>query len=176
MFDPIQMHGIIRYANRVRIKNEDLAQHSFSVAYYMFKIAADFNICDSIRNEAIAMAIIHDIGECFTSDLPHDVKYENLELKDLCDKLERKYVDKLPECKDLWHKLEDNGDTIQKLMVKLGDSLSAQAYAKREISLGNNTDEMKEILNDTNKRVDKYVDLLHKKLQIEEGWENYDRA
>ena len=175
VFDPIQMHGIIRYANRNRIKNEDLAQHSFSVAYYVFKIAYDFNICDKIRNEAIAMAIIHDIGECFTSDLPHDVKYKNPELKQLCDKLERKYIDQLFECKDLWHKLEDNGDTIQKVMVKLGDSMSVKSYANREIKLGNNTDEMKEIFDNSNERVKLYINKLKEILQTTDGWENYDK-
>ena len=160
VFDPIQMHGIIRYANRNRIKDEDLAQHSYSVAYYIFIIADRFCIPDDIRNEAIAMAVIHDIGECFTSDLPHDVKYENPELKELCDKLERKYIDQLSECKDLWHKLEDNGETIQKVMVKLGDSMSVKSYVDREISLGNKTEEMKTIAIDAEKRISLYIDKL----------------
>lgn len=153
MFDPIQMHGIIRYANRVRIKDEDLAQHSYSVAYYCFDIAKEFNIPDDIRNEAIAMAIIHDIGECFTSDLPHDIKYENPELKDLCDKLERKYIDKLPSCRELWHKLEDNKDSIQFIMVKLGDSMSAKSYVERELALGNNTEVMRDIQENVDYRI-----------------------
>lgn len=152
-FDPMQMHGIIRYANRVRIKNEDLAQHSYSVAYYCFDIAAEFNIPDDIRNEAIAMAIIHDIGECFTSDLPHDIKYENPELKNLCNQLERKYVDKLPNIRTLWFNLEDNGDTIQKWMVKLGDDLSVKSYVDRELALGNQTDEFKLISQQIDERI-----------------------
>lgn len=166
MFDPIQMHGIIRYANRVRIKDEDLAQHSYSVAYYCFDIAYEFNIPDRIRNEAIAMAIIHDIGECFTSDLPHDVKYENPELKELCDKLERKYVDKLPSCRDLWYKLEDNKNSIQHLMVKLGDSLSAKSYVERELALGNNTEIMREIQTEITERIKIFKDKL--KVRMEE--------
>lgn len=152
-FDPMQMHGIIRYANRVRIKNEDLAQHSYSVAYYCFDIAVEYNIPDNIRNEAIAMAIIHDIGECFTSDLPHDVKYENPELKNLCDQLERKYVEQLPNIRNLWFDLEDNGETIQKRMVKLGDSLSVKAYVDRELALGNNTEEFKQISTEIDRRI-----------------------
>lgn len=163
-FDPMQMHGIIRYANRIRIKDEDLAQHSYSVAYYCFDIAAEFGIPDDIRNEAIAMSIIHDIGECFTSDLPHNVKYENPELKQLCDKLERKYVEQLPHIKNLWNKLENNGDTIQKLMVKLGDSLSVRAYADRELSLGNNTEVFKEISKNIDDRISMYRQKLKKKV------------
>ena len=164
MFDPIQMHGIIRYANRVRIKDEDLAQHSYSVAYYCFDIAYDYDIPDKIRNEAIAMAIIHDIGECFTSDLPHDVKYENPELKDLCEKLERKYVDKLPSCRELWYKFQDN-DSIQSIMVKLGDSLSAKSYVERELALGNNTDVMKNIQKEIEARIPVFKDKLKNRME-----------
>lgn len=169
MFDPIQMHGIIRYANRVRIKDEDLAQHSYSVAYYCFDIAKEFNIPDDIRNEAIAMAVIHDIGECFTSDLPHDVKYENPELKNLCDKLERKYVDKLPSCRDLWYKLEDNKNSIQSLMVKLGDSMSAKSYVERELMLGNNTPIMNEIRDDVNERIRMFKAKLRGQMEVYYG-------
>lgn len=162
-FDPIQMHGIIRYANRLRIKDEDLAQHSFSVAYYMFDIAKKYGIPDNIRNEAIAMSIIHDIGECFTSDLPHDVKYENPELKELCDKLERKYVDRIDSIKDLWFKLEDNKDSIQSIMVKLGDSMSAMSYVERELKLGNKTETMSNIYYEIQNRILSLSDKMAEK-------------
>lgn len=171
MFDPMRMHGIIRYVNRARIKDEDLAQHSYSVAYYCFRIAYDFNIPDDIRNEAIAMAIIHDIGEVFTSDLPHDVKYENPELKELCDKLERKYIDReLPEAKQLWYKLEDKENpTIPSIMVKLADSMSVEAYAEREISLGNQTKIIKNILDNAHKRIEKQSKILIERIEEYEG-------
>lgn len=160
-FDPIQMQGIIRYANRNRIKDEDLAQHSLSVAYYCFEIAIQYNIPDDIRNEAIAMSVIHDIGECYTSDLPHDVKYENPELKQLCDKLEVKFIDNLnPQVSRLWHKLEDNRDSIQYLMVKLADSMSVKAYVDRELTLGNKDNIMVEI----SQEIDNRINLFSKKL------------
>ena len=155
MFDPMRMHGIIRYANRNRIKNEDLAQHSYSVAYYCFEIAEKYHISDTTRNEAIAMSIIHDIGEVFTSDLPHDVKYENPELKELCDKLERKYInEQMYPIKDLWNKLEDKEHpTLAGAMVKLGDSLSVNAYVDREIELGNTSPIMAEIKRNIQDRI-----------------------
>ena len=152
MFDPMRMHGIIRYVNRARIKDEDLAQHSYSVAYYCFQIAMEFCIPDDIRNEAIAMAIIHDIGECFTSDLPHDVKYENPELKELCDKLEDK-----------------ENPTISGTMVKLADSMSVEAYAEREISLGNKTPIMQEILSNAKERIEKQEKLLIERMEEYDG-------
>lgn len=169
MFDPMRMHGIIRYANRNRIKNEDLAQHSYSVAYYCFQIANEYHIKDEIRNEAIAMSIIHDIGEVFTSDLPHDIKYENPELKELCDTLERRYVNtQLPEVKDLWNKLEDKQHpTLAGAMVKLGDTLSVDAYVNREIELGNKSPIMKEIKEDVQKRIVEQTKILVSMLDYE---------
>lgn len=155
-FDPMRMHGIIRYANRNRIKNEDLAQHSYSVAYYCFEIAEKYHILKETRNKAIAMAVIHDIGEVFTSDLPHDVKYENPELKQLCDKLERKYVhEELPNSvAELWDELEDKENpSLAGAIVKLGDSLSVNAYVDREIELGNTSPIICEIKQDIQKRI-----------------------
>ena len=166
MFDPMRMHGIIRYVNRNRIKDEDLAQHSYSVAYYCFQIAKEFNIPDSIRNEAIAMAIIHDIGEVFTSDLPHDVKYENPELKTLCDQLERRYITtELPEVSELWNKLEDKQNpNIPAAMVKLADSMSVLAYSNREINLGNRTKEIVEINANARYRISQWKEELKRRL------------
>ena len=156
MFDPIQMHGIIRYANRVRIKDEDLAQHSFGVAYYCFQICHQYGLPEDIMYKAVSMGVIHDIGECFTSDLPHDVKYENPELKELCDKLERKYVhEQLPSSvADLWEELEDKENpSLAGAIVKLGDSLSVNAYVDREIELGNTSPIICEIKTDIQKRI-----------------------
>ena len=166
MFSPIQMQGIIRYGNRLRIKDEDLAQHSYSVAYYCFEIARKYSIPDDIRNEAIAMAIIHDIGEVFTSDLPHDVKYENPELKELCDKLEDKYIQKeLPEVYNLWQKAESKDKkSISSVMVKIADSMSVRDYCQREIILGNNTHEIMEILENANERIKSQEIKLEKEL------------
>lgn len=166
MFDPMRMHGIIRYVNRNRIKDEDLAQHSYSVAYYCFQIAKEFDIPNSIRNEAIAMAIIHDIGEVFTSDLPHDVKYENPELKELCDQLERRYINiELPEVSELWNKLEDKQNpSIPAAMVKLADSMSVLAYSNREIDLGNQTKEMIEINANARYRISQWKEELKRRL------------
>lgn len=165
MFDPIQMEGLIRYANRVRIKDEDLAQHSYCVAYYCFQIALEYEIPDSIRNKAISMSIIHDIGECFTSDLPHDVKYENPELKELCDKLERKYVNKLPEISELWDELELNKMSIEYAMVKLADSMSVLAYSNRELQLGNTTKEMVEINQNAKDRIEQWSIELKRRIE-----------
>ena len=169
MFDPIQMEGLIRYANRVRIKDEDLAQHSYCVAFYCFQIANEYNITDEIRNKVIAMAIIHDIGECFTSDLPHDVKYENPELKELCDKLEKKYVNELPEISPLWNELEDKKDSVEYAIIKLADSMSVLAYSKRELLLGNKTPEMLEIFKNAEERIAQWADELRKRLGENNG-------
>ena len=164
MFDPIQMQGLIRYANRARIKDEDLAQHSYSVAFYCFQIAEQYNIPEDTRNKAIAMAIVHDIGEVYTSDLPHDVKYQNPELKELCDKLECNYIYKdIPEVYELWCEAEEK-KTIPAIIVKIADSMSVRAYAEREILLGNRTAEMQQIFENAKDRIDKQIDILNRRL------------
>ena len=47
---PLILSSQIRYNNRVRIKDEDLAQHSYFVAYNIIKVGYDYNIDKRIGN------------------------------------------------------------------------------------------------------------------------------
>ena len=80
---PMIMSQQVRYNNRHRIHNEDLAQHSFMVAYNILKIGYNYNIEDKLVHKACAMAIVHDCPEMFTSDIPHDCKVKHPELREI---------------------------------------------------------------------------------------------
>ena len=72
---PMIMTQQVRYNNRQRIHNEDLAQHSYMVAYNILKIGYNYpQIPKDIIYKAAAMAITHDTAEIFTSDIPHNCK------------------------------------------------------------------------------------------------------
>lgn len=58
---PLIMTQQVRYNNRHRIHNEDLAQHSFMVAYNILKIGYNYpTIPRDIIYKACSMAIVHD--------------------------------------------------------------------------------------------------------------------
>ena len=60
---PLILADMKRYNNRIKLKNESIAEHSFFVAYNVIKIGYDYNIPEYIINKAVAMAITHDFAE-----------------------------------------------------------------------------------------------------------------
>lgn len=62
---PLILADMKRYNNRIKIKEESIAEHSFFVAYNIIKIGYDYSIAKDIINEAVTMAIVHDIRRRF---------------------------------------------------------------------------------------------------------------
>ena len=60
---PLILADMKRYNNRIKLKEESIAEHSFFVAYNVMKIGYDYNIDETIINEAVAIAITHDFPE-----------------------------------------------------------------------------------------------------------------
>lgn len=60
---PLILADMKRYNNRIKLKEESIAEHSFFVAYNIIKIGYDYNIAESIINKAVTMAIAHDFAE-----------------------------------------------------------------------------------------------------------------
>lgn len=156
---PLILSDMKRYNNRIKIKDENIAEHSFFVAYNILKIGYDYKLSREVINEAVAMAIVHDYPEVFTSDIPHDCKQSRPELRDILLKVERDFIEKqMPELLDRYDKL--NEDSLTALLVELGDAISVLQYSNREISLGNNTEDMRIIHNEVCGRVTRLFTIL----------------
>ena len=156
---PLVLADMKRYNNRIKIKSESIAEHSFFVAYNILKIGYEHKLPNNIINEAIAMAIVHDYPEAFTSDIPHDCKQSSPELKDILTTIELKFLrEQMPELVERYIKLKEN--SLAALLVDLGDAISVLQYANREIELGNRTKDMKIIHNEVCSRVTKLFSKL----------------
>lgn len=124
---------INRYTNVIRVKNEDVAQHSFFVAAIVLKLhdTYEFDLGRSLQ-----AAISHDISEADLSDVTHDVKMrfpalaheitsaENVVLKD--------YPKTVQDGIEIFF-----SDSAEGLIVNLADIIQVQQYLSNEISLGN---------------------------------------
>ena len=60
---PLILADMKRYNNRIKLKEESIAEHSFFVAYNVIKIGYDYQIPQDIVNEAVAISIAHDFPE-----------------------------------------------------------------------------------------------------------------
>ena len=65
------LKALTRYNNKFKIISESVAEHSYFVAVLTLKMHDDYNFN---LEEALKMALIHDIPELHLSDVTHDVK------------------------------------------------------------------------------------------------------
>lgn len=161
---PLILADMKRYNNRIKLKSESIAEHSFFVAYNIIKVGHDYGISNDIINEAVAMAITHDFPEMFTSDLPHDCKQRYPELRKLLADVEIEFIkEEMPELYDRYYKLL-NEDSLVTLLVDIGDAISVLQFCNRENDLGNDTEDIKNISNEIKLRIVTLFEKLKKEI------------
>jgi 5'-deoxynucleotidase YfbR-like HD superfamily hydrolase len=159
---------IIRYNNRPKIKNENVAEHSFYVILNVLKICKMFNIDDETKYKALEFAAVHDIPELLTGDTPYDTKVNNPDLNDLLQEVEVRELERqMPEYLDAYKEFleAEKKETIPFLITKLADAASVLQYSNLEIKLGNNTFDMRRINEDAKRRVGTLIEQLEIKLR-----------
>ena len=144
-----QLKNIIRYNSRKRLVNESVAEHSFYVALFTLKICNDYNVDPRTEKRAIIKALLHDMPEIELNDITHDVK-EKLNLRPFLKKYEDEYFDThFSEYRSLMKK----GDEKTNAIVDYADTMSVYQYVLNEELLGNQSDDIQEILNVTRVRI-----------------------
>lgn len=126
----------------VNIK-ENVAEHSYWVAFYAALIHQEVSSDTSLYAPIVTYALVHDIVECVSGDLVRTFKYSTEELKQAVDSAEEKLVSGFPaEVRSLmalpWTLIQHEGDnSYVKSVVKLADFVSLHQYMVREITRGN---------------------------------------
>ena len=149
LLDVYRLKNVIRYNTRNIIKKESVAEHSFYVALFSLKICDDYNIDNSTTKKALIKALLHDMPEIELNDITHDVK-EKLNLRPLLKKYEDEYFDKHYSAH---RSLMKNGDEKTNAIVDYADTMSVYQYALNESLLGNQSNDIDKILNDTRIRL-----------------------
>ena len=157
----LKMSDLMRYNGRYKIKNENIAEHSFYVAYNVLNICHKYNIPDEIKLKALEYAVIHDIPELYTNDICYITKRDNPKLAAILDEVERNFVEnEMPEIRDAFFELQNSKNSIEHTILKLADGLSVLQFASREIALGNQSEEMLGIKNESKQRVEQLENRL----------------
>ncbi|SEB88724.1 5'-deoxynucleotidase [Paenibacillus sp. GP183] len=126
---------------------ENVAEHSFHVAiltHALCTIANEVFKRDIATNEAVSMALFHDVTEVFTGDIPTPVKHQNPEILSNFRKIEEISADKLfsmlpPELQPMYKPLVTgkSDQTELRRFVKAADLLDAYLKCVTELSAGN---------------------------------------
>lgn len=147
---------IIRYSNVPRVKDEDVAQHSFLVSALLFKLREEY---DFDLGLALIIAVAHDILEAETSDVCHIMKKEHPKLYIALKEAEKKAAKKYPIYIRSAINLYDKNETVESMIVHLADSLQCKQYAENEIKLGSSY-YFNEVVENSSKRIKELRDKL----------------
>lgn len=164
----LRMSDVVRYSGRAKIKDENIAEHSFYVCANVLTICKAYGINDSMKAKALEFAVVHDIGELSTGDVPYPLKRDFPEMKAALDSAEKKYIERVwPQFSDSFETLltEEKTWTTEALILKLADTMSVLQYTENELLLGNNDSDMAFINENAYERIDDLVSRLTKSLE-----------
>lgn len=134
---------ITRYDTVPRVKDENVAEHSFLVSAMILKLDEVY-LFD--LGKALVIAVSHDILENETGDVGHIVKKNHPELYNVLKVVEKRALQKYPSAVRYGIEEYDNNACIESKIVHLADAIQVLQYSTNEIRLGSNYyfDEVKE--------------------------------
>lgn len=104
---------------------ESVAEHSWRISLMAMLLRDEFPLADI--NKVICMCIIHDLGECFTGDIPTFVKTDSD--REVEDSMLNKWVETLPpeiskSLRELYQEMDEQ-KTLESKLYKSLDKLEA---------------------------------------------------
>lgn len=155
---------IVRYNNRPKMQKESVAEHTCFVSVFCLKILQQLKLDKEIERQVLVLAALHDLAETRTSDIPHDVKTNYPEMKNILDRIEDDYYrEEWPEYYDEAQK----ASSLVRAIVKMADTYSVIQYCYNERRLGNRSDIIEDILAEANERLDFFKNEVNKELAKE---------
>ena len=133
-----RLSNIVRYNNTPKIISENVAEHSFFVTFYVMILG---DLIENLNIEkALELALIHDIEESISGDIPHNIKQKypflNKSLEDMNLLIASEIFENNNKYVSLW-KEERAGITLESKLVLFADILSGYLYTRNELAMGN---------------------------------------
>ncbi|MBE5845419.1 MAG: HD domain-containing protein [Butyrivibrio sp.] len=114
-----------RHCTTTNRRTESVAEHSWRISLMALLLRHEFPDMDI--DKVVSMCLIHDLGECFTGDIPTFIKTDND--REIEDSLLNKWVQSLPEelSRDIseLYKEMDAQETKEARLYKALDKLEA---------------------------------------------------
>ena len=153
---------IIRYNNRCKLQNESVAEHTCFVSLFCLKILAKLKLDHETERKVLILAALHDAAETRTSDIPHDVKANYPEMQNILDEIERDYY------KEVWPDYVNEvfePDDLCHSILKLADSYSVYQYCLNEKALGNVSEVINEITQNSIFRIKHFTNKINQMIK-----------
>lgn len=141
---------ISRCNNFPRATNEDVAQHSCFVTQLVMIIADELNESQQFLEEnqplnvesVLRKAIVHDVPEAFTSDIPYSIKHFDKDIQNKMSEMELAILNKaFSKTTDRFYRyVVDSRESKQDAegeIVRIADMLELAWYCYEEAHMGN---------------------------------------
>lgn len=133
-----KLRNLIRYSQMSRTTNESVAEHTYYVSLFSRMICTKLGLDADTTLKCVTYALIHDIPEIWTSDVPHPVKEGNPKLSKLLNEVEIDVMkNHCPEFLDDYKEGLNRVDPKVSIIVDLADIVSVLQYANSQVKLGN---------------------------------------
>ena len=125
------MCHMTRFQNSPRIRDNNVAEHSYYVALYAHMICGYIDISPETEHGAMRLALLHDIHEGISVEVPNNVKRM---LKPEIAAIEAAAIKEIFQG-EAWR--VENSDPLAAAIVKLADCMDALIYSVEEYKMGN---------------------------------------
>lgn len=147
---PVRLRYVNRFSTCRVLKSESVAEHCFFVGFYALMIAewCRFEASSLSLNlgEILTRALVHDLDEAATGDVPRFFKYSDPELKVHLDVVAERGVDSITS--KLWESdgvrrgilfnwKQAKNDTPEGRIIEFADFLSVLSYIYEEVRSSN---------------------------------------
>lgn len=123
-------------------RHESVAEHMYTVAIISMELA-NLTKYEVNKKVMLEMALLHDIEESITTDLPYTVKHRTKEYRDAFNKISEGCLEiavngfsNSEYYKELWYDAKQE-KTVEARLIKLADIISLLLYCREEALLGN---------------------------------------
>ncbi len=146
----IRLKYVHRFTSCRTLQKESVAEHSYYTTLYALVIAEWYEkrwqeneelggyIMPDFR-KLLSKALVHDLEECITGDIPRDFKHQSVALNTHIDKEARRTIQKVIKDifqgdESIWTRIwqESKDDSLEGIIISFADFLSVVSYAYEE--------------------------------------------
>lgn len=124
-FDELYTAGRIKRWHTSDLPAQQLSEHSWGVAMIVCRIVAH----GDLSSDLIMAALVHDLAESTTGDVPAHIKWDNPDMGRVLDKLENDFNTR--------HKIKFSLTDLEEHILRWADTFELCLYADHQRELGN---------------------------------------
>ena len=156
-------HNVKRFHTTERIREESVGHHSAGVCAILLRLDSN------VRREVLVYALMHDVPEYYTGDVPYTAKRDSPELKEELEDMETAYVNNYdipdPEITVEEYQLFKLADMLDLVLSSIEDSIRGNKFSGQLVTNG------LEFIGDMNLNGELGAKVQHMVTEVDRSWQ-----